>query len=714
MKMKSNNMFRDQVNSVTACFNAWSTCEQTVVLYSLLKLIPPLHCRFLVQMLQQRINDDKKVLAQEDQANDPGFISKLSKEPKEKVILELLNLLPLLHSGNIKAKNEYLNLIPSILSHSIEHGVFIEESRQLLSYSLIHPAITSEERSKFNMWLCHLDERFSSNYHSPSQLSQVQLDEYQGQEFSSTSNNGVRTHIALAKQNAVATGHLNGRNSSESLNLNNAIDVHSICNGNLFGHRSQQSQLQNGVGSGMAGHLPLQGTLSAPPIFNSIVSSAASMSSVNQQIQPMPVQSCSQHQLLRRMHSLAPPNTLPISTLSVSDWLQSNDSHLIQGPGRPPSESEHAPLSPQSSTASSGSGSDGHVDESQHPLRNTFMEEGSGMRDVPLWLKSLRLHKYAYLFQQLCYEEMMTLSEDWLEQQKVTKGARNKIVLSIKKLQERQDVLRNLERDITEGGSVKNCIIEMKSLLNSPLKAFTKLELHSQGSLSLPGAGGDADNTIQEGDIPGQFTRLMTKVFTQLMLTSPYDDEGLNMFFQLIDKCINHEAFSSKQKRLMDSFKQQARKIWQPAPFKYGYNKKPIANWVGNPFPAGTVYGSRPIQRTSPKPCQPGGMQWSFGTKRSLVAGTMSSGHLPLQRNNSSNTTMLSRPGLIEIKQPVKQPLSRTQSAPQRSQSRLYSTVQLPESLATDTEINARLDSLCRSVTECALAGSDGNERGST
>ena len=37
--------------------------------------------------------------------------------------------------------------------------------------------------------------------------------------------------------------------------------------------------------------------------------------------------------------------------------------------------------------------------------------------DVPVWLKSLRLHKYAYLFQQLTYEEMMTLTEDWLEQQ---------------------------------------------------------------------------------------------------------------------------------------------------------------------------------------------------------------------------------------------------------------------------------------------------------
>ena len=35
--------------------------------------------------------------------------------------------------------------------------------------------------------------------------------------------------------------------------------------------------------------------------------------------------------------------------------------------------------------------------------------------DVPSWLKSLRLHKYQGLFQQMSYEEMLTLTEDDLE-----------------------------------------------------------------------------------------------------------------------------------------------------------------------------------------------------------------------------------------------------------------------------------------------------------
>ncbi|WAR20467.1 SMAG1-like protein [Mya arenaria] len=529
MKMKTNNMFRDQVNSVTTWFGSWSTCEQTVVLYSLLKMIPPRHCRFLVQMLQQRVKDDKEVETQEEEANDPAYIHGLQQETKEKAIQELLVHLPLLHSGNTEAKNEYLSLIPAILAHSIKHGTFIEESRQLLSYSLIHPAITSEERSKFNLWLGHLDEHFSCNYHSPS--SQGQPDDTGSQAPSHPSH--------------------------------------------------------------------------PPP------------------------QTSSHHAPLRRMPSVAPPKSLLVTnTNSVHDWLQSNDVHLIQGSGRPLSGlSDHAPLSPQSSTASSGSASDGPGEEGPHPVRNTFMEEASGMR----------------------------------------------------------------------GGSIKLCVQEMKAILNSPVKAFHKPEPESP--LNSPGAGGDADNTIEEGNIPGQLTRLMTKVYSQLMLTSPYDDEGLNMYLQLIDKCINHEAFSQKQKRLLDTFKQQARKIWQPAPVKYGYDKKPRPN-------------TRPISRQGVKPPVTQqhslGTQWSFGARRSVIGGGMvNPAHLQLQRNNSHNTAVFSRPGVMEPQGPMKQPITRTQSAPLRSQGFPYTGMSINDTpTATDTEINARLDSLCRSVTECALSGS--------
>lgn len=66
--------------------------------------------------------------------------------------------------------------------------------------------------------------------------------------------------------------------------------------------------------------------------------------------------------------------------------------------------------------------------------------------DVPSWLKGLRLHKYAHLFSLLTYEEMLALTEEQLEVQQVTKGARHKIALSILRLRERPTLLAQLEK----------------------------------------------------------------------------------------------------------------------------------------------------------------------------------------------------------------------------------------------------------------------------
>jgi len=60
--------------------------------------------------------------------------------------------------------------------------------------------------------------------------------------------------------------------------------------------------------------------------------------------------------------------------------------------------------------------------------KNTFLEPDSGMLDVPGWLKSLRLHKYQYLFAKLTYDEMLQLDEEKLEEYKVTKGTQKKVL----------------------------------------------------------------------------------------------------------------------------------------------------------------------------------------------------------------------------------------------------------------------------------------------
>lgn len=595
--MKSNNMFRDHMNSIYSWFESWSECEQTVALYSLLMRATTTQCRFLSQVLSQRNYSD--ILELEKEANQSAYIHNLCNESKESAISKLLAHWPLLHTGNNDAKKEYLRLIPIILSYSKENGSHIEDTRQLLSYSLIHPACTSEERSQFTMWIGQLEEIFTYG---------IQQQQQQNSEKSSDTNCWQEKH-------------------------------------------SEENH-----------HTPLHATYSAPARYPT-----------------KPPLTRTHAQLTRTTSLVPPPSTLNVS---INEWLSSSDTQI--------NRIEHAPLSPQSSITSSGSSSDTHQEDGPQPTRNSFLEGRSGMRDVPMWLKSLRLHKYAYLFQQMTYEEMMNLTEEWLETQNVTKGARNKIVLSITKLQERQARLRDMEKEIMDGASLIEALNEMKSMLNSPLKGFNQQS--------------ESDNSIAENDIPSQFTRTMGKVCTQLSVCSQPDDQSCNLYMILIEKCINHEAFTDKQKKLLASWKLQLQRVWQPQGYsKYGHDRRKIG-W-GNTFPMSTRGGivQKPVIRL-----QKSGPQFTIGPKRSIVGGT-TSGHAPLQRNGSLNPDMFTQPFLLEH---GKTPVTRTYSAPLRSAASYGLTMSNFEQSSTDTAENyAQLDSLCLSVTEHALGSLDMNDR---
>lgn len=75
-----------------------------------------------------------------------AFITNLLSKGKDMTINQLLIYLPLLRPDNIEAKSRYLAIIPSVLSHSVETGDHLPEAKQLISYSLIHPAILNEDR----------------------------------------------------------------------------------------------------------------------------------------------------------------------------------------------------------------------------------------------------------------------------------------------------------------------------------------------------------------------------------------------------------------------------------------------------------------------------------------------------------------------------------------------------------------------------------------
>ncbi|CAL1527783.1 unnamed protein product [Lymnaea stagnalis] len=780
--MKSNN-FREQVALVTSWFKEWNECEQTVALYSLLKKSSPVQAKFLDQVLQQSLADCTDVKQLEAKANDEAYVRSLYNGEKELVIHQLLQLLPLLQVGKSSVKKAYLQLIPELLTHTIQNGVNIEESRQLLSYSLIHPAITAEERSNFQTWLCCLEERFTygsgssttttssnlsvghSHSHSPSPGSSSQhslthlspdlsvsqeciniISTNQGMSHITTSHGHsspspiiVSSHGHSSPSPIIGSGahnswhHLHqGQGHYTNFDASAAISPATLNGDNSgcaqFGPTSnghltlRATNSHAGAFGASHGHMQLHATSSAPPNFNSMLNPGP-----NSQIQ---INNHNSHAPLRRTHSITPPAKSQNAEKTVTDWLKTNHGHHPSHPilASRPQYVDHAPLSPQSSVTSSGSGgSDSHQDDGPQPSRDSFLEDGSGMREVPVWLKTLRLHKYAYLFRQMTYEEMLSVTEDWLEQQHVTKGARHKIYISIEKLRERQGVLRSLEKNVVdEGGSIKSALGEMKAMLNTPIKSYNPSQSIMASSINNPAyrtsastlstspQSPSADEVI-EGDLPAQFCRLMGKVCTQLLVASRPDDECFQIYLQLIDKCLNHEAFSSRQKKLLFSWKQSAQKIWQPPPQKYG--ERPRNRSFVNTFPIGASLGGRIIQRAGRvpvpalSPYHPGGIQqWSFGSKRSIVGGGCtggtSDGHMPVIRNSSLNTGFLNKPGLLEQ---TKQPLSRTQSAPIHRPL----TMPLQGCDANDTEINARLDSLCISMTEHALGSSDANDRAS-
>ncbi|XP_056123123.1 protein Smaug homolog 1 isoform X2 [Rhinichthys klamathensis goyatoka] len=668
-------MFRDQVGVLAGWFKGWNECEQTVALLSLLKRVSRTQARFLQLCLEHSLADCTELHVLEREANNPVLISQWQSETKERVISLVLTHLPLLKPGNVEAKVEYMSLLPKILSHTIEHGRHLEESRQLLSYALIHPATSLEDRANLALWLNHLEERAAARGAGDS-LERV-----------SSSHHGQPPHLYPHHQRYGSDDRLNGWQSSRDSGLG-----------------SWQQHQQQGCENG---HLSLYPASSVPSTINAVGTGSGTNT----------ILSGGQHSPLRRSVSLTPPMSGGSNQPLGHGWLSQED---LRPRGPAP---DHAPISPQSSVASSGSGGSEHLEE-HAAVRSTFHEDGSGMRDVPAWLKSLRLHKYAGLFSTMTYDEMMSLSEHQLEAQQVTKGARHKIIISIQKLKDRHNMLRCLEKDILEGGNLRAPLQELHQIIQTPIKTCSTEDSSQRHLLSAEGkssiasshlGGGETEGNstlIAEGDIPAQFTRVMGKVCTQL-LVSGSDEENISSYLQLIDKCLIHEAFTETQKKRLLSWKQQVQVQFRSISRKtlldltgqrrsrYGQsNSLPTTGCVGSGVP--TRRNLRQYQMRSLPGIRPGllGTTGLFG---------------PTPRSSSSTPTGLKqgRQGLWFANPGGSNSMpSRTHSSVQRTRSLPVHTN--PHTMAmfqqtdlhvpvTEPDINNRLESLCLSMTEHAL-----------
>ncbi|XP_033961904.1 protein Smaug homolog 1 isoform X5 [Pseudochaenichthys georgianus] len=627
-------MFRDQVGVLASWFKGWNECEQTVALLSLLKRVSRTQARFLQLCLEHSLAECTELQVLEAEANNPGVISQWQGESKERVISLVLTHLPLLKPGNVEAKGEYMRLLPRILAHTIEHGRHLEESRQLLSYALIHPATSLEDRSALALWLNHLEERAAAR----------------GDSLERPPPSGPHHH----HHQSTPPSTLSSTGSSSSTNTSSSGNLYSLHHHQRYGSDDRLNGWQSSRDSGLGG-----------------------------------------------------------------GWHQQQ-----QG-----CENGHLLLYPSSSVPTT---------------INTVGTGGGGTTDVPAWLKSLRLHKYAALFSTMTYDEMMSLTEEQLEAQKVTKGARHKIVISILKLKDRQNLLRSLEKDVLEGSNLRSPLQELHQMIMTPIKAFNGGEeasmqralLSPESKSAAPGShltgvgggGGEAESStsvIAEGDLPGQFTRVMGKVCTQL-LVSRSDEDNISSYLQLIDKCLIHESFTETQKKRLLSWKQQVQRLFRSIPRKTlldmaGYRTQRSRFGQSNSLPtAGCVGGSVSARRSlrqfqMPSRSLPGARLGLLGSSGLLGPTPRSSSSTPTGPKQGRQGLWFANPGgSNSMPSRTHSSVQRTRSLPVHTSPQTMvmfqqSDLQLP---VTEPDINNRLESLCLSMTEHALG--DGADRTST
>lgn len=162
-------------------------------------------------------------------------------------------------------------------------------------------------------------------------------------------------------------------------------------------------------------------------------------------------------------------------------------------------------------------------------IKNNF----SLMKTILSWLKSLRLHKYSWLFHNLTSSQMLNITDEYLTEVGVTKGARQKLLLSIHRLKNRSKLLSDLELTIVNGGDLHHALKELKIVLQSPMQI-----------------------TLGE-DLCSQFVKVMGKVCTQLLMLRQPSDENLVLFNCLCEKAETLECFTTEQKKKLNMWNDQ-------------------------------------------------------------------------------------------------------------------------------------------------------------
>lgn len=222
------------------------------------------------------------------------------------------------------------------------------------------------------------------------------------------------------------------------------------------------------------------------------------------------------------------------------------------------------------------------------------------MENIDKWLKSLRLHKYTHLFKQLTYEQMLNLDEDYLIQRNVTKGARNKMLVSVKRLNLRYEILFNMIDDLNQDNlSMKEALIQLREMLVTPIPppystainsrcqtlattptsasnsispTSLTVALHQRSSDDDISSNSSSSNVSLSSPLtetgymnPHNLTHLyvetLEKIAQRLIASAGFQDCHAIMT-SIVDECLKHNSFTNGQKARVTSFIPQLRQSY--------------------------------------------------------------------------------------------------------------------------------------------------------
>lgn len=576
-------LFCEQVGTVTSLFEQWNDCERTVVLYALLKRVPYANLKFLQLSIEyniaQNYNSQSKLQMLENNSNNAVFLTKLintyknfkCNEPqiqkesviyetsaangikksnsliyldnfgkydkKEDVLNDILTYLPLLKPGNDDAKAVFLSLIPCAVDDSVRQLIPMELVQQILSYLLIHPAISNDDRRSLSQWLRHLEDHMSLSY-VPNKAPNYFL--IPPNESSSTSSSVSTPWQAVAPP--IQQTKISNDNTATPWDLKNIQVTQDFCDEVDFRKTiGKNIEFSQAVISNGSSHAPKQ----TPILYDNVnedhhVSFSKNGTEIldydsedynksNTQIAFDPathvqefltVPNFHENNVMktRRSNSLTTTTTTTPPNVCTSSSSE-NLANILQKPRSFSLSME----SPRSSLTSSGS--ETRLDEYKPNFIN-FNTFSIGMGNIGQWLKSLRLHKYIWLFSNITYEQMLDINETYLEREGVTKGARNKLVLCIQKLKDRSKILAQYIKDILSSQVSLNGILDdLVNMVITPMKPV------------------DQYNTDDVAGLLLQIIDIVAKILITKPIVNQSDEDCITIFMTILERSLYSEGF---------------------------------------------------------------------------------------------------------------------------------------------------------------------------